>query len=105
MDNTIGNIQLQQQCQQRQIWEAHLANYRSPVGVSVLQNGQLRESSVPMSQRVQASSTLSPSPLQVQGGSSHRPIFQQHHHRLLANGSPSSSKVKPHQNQQFGHLH
>lgn len=96
MDNTIGNIQLQQQ-----IWQAHLANYRVPVGVSVLQNEQLRDSSVPMSQRVQASSTLSPSRLQIQGGSSHRPIFQQQH-RLLANGSPSSSKVKPHQHQKFG---
>ncbi|XP_009386440.3 uncharacterized protein LOC103973556 isoform X1 [Musa acuminata AAA Group] len=104
MDNTIGNIQLQQQRQQQQIWQAHLANYRVPVGVSVLQNEQLRDSSGPMSQRVQASSTLSPSCLQIQGGSSHRPIFQQQHH-LLANGSPSSSKVKPHQHQQFGDMH
>ncbi|CAL9112653.1 unnamed protein product [Musa textilis] len=104
MDNTIGNIQLQQQRQQQQIWQAHLANYRSPVGVSVLQNEQLRDSSVPLSQRVQASSTLSPSRLQIQGGSGHRPIIQQQHH-LLANGSPSSSKVKPHQHQQFGDIH
>ncbi|KAJ8494250.1 hypothetical protein OPV22_015971 [Ensete ventricosum] len=37
MDNTIGNIQLQQQCQQRQIWEAHLANYRDLIAFLGLQ--------------------------------------------------------------------
>ncbi|XP_064991949.1 uncharacterized protein LOC135628900 isoform X1 [Musa acuminata AAA Group] len=93
MDDTMGNMQLQQQYQQQQIWQAHFAQYRSPlVGIAALQNDRLHDSSASTRRIVQASSTLPSSPpVQMQCGSSSQ-------HQLLANASSSSSsKAKPHQ--------
>ncbi|CAL9191053.1 unnamed protein product, partial [Musa hybrid cultivar] len=93
MDDTVGNMQLQQQYRQQQIWQAHFAQYRSPlVGIAALQNDRLHDSSDSTRRIVQASATLPSSPpVQMQCGSSSQ-------HQLLANASSSSSsKAKPHQ--------
>ncbi|URD72186.1 hypothetical protein MUK42_08959 [Musa troglodytarum] len=92
MDDTVGNMQLQQQYRQQQIWQAHFAQYRSLVGIAALQIDRLHDSPASTLRIVQASSTLPSSPpVQMQGGSSSQ-------HELLANASSSSSsKANPHQ--------
>ncbi|XP_064961732.1 uncharacterized protein LOC135584592 isoform X2 [Musa acuminata AAA Group] len=74
MNNTIGNSQ--QQHQQQQICQAHIARYRSPVGIAVLQNDQIHNSLSPSTQ-LQGFSSLSSKP---------KPQQQQHHHQLSLHG-------------------
>ncbi|XP_065032399.1 uncharacterized protein LOC108952500 isoform X2 [Musa acuminata AAA Group] len=74
MNNTIGNSQ--QQHQQQQICQAHIARYRSPVGIAVLQNDQIHNSLSPSTQ-LQGFSSLSSKP---------KPQQQHHHHQLSLHG-------------------
>nr|XP_018679786.1 PREDICTED: uncharacterized protein LOC103983225 isoform X2 [Musa acuminata subsp. malaccensis] len=74
MNNTIGNSQ--QQHQQQQICQAHIARYRSPVGIAVLQNDQIHNSLSPSTQ-LQGFLSLSSKP---------KPQQQQHHHQLSLHG-------------------
>ncbi|XP_065005627.1 uncharacterized protein LOC103983225 isoform X2 [Musa acuminata AAA Group] len=74
MNNTIGNSQPQHQ--QQQICQAHIARYRSPVGIAVLQNDQTHNSLSPSTQ-LQGFSSLSSKP---------KPQQQHHHHQLSLHG-------------------
>lgn len=108
MDNSISNIQLQQQYHQPQLWHAHMAaQYKAvPASVGVSQNERLLDSSAAMCQSASTSSTLSPSPIAQMQGGSYCPTILHHRHQLLPNASsPSSSKGKTSQNQQLGSLH
>ncbi|CAL9087919.1 unnamed protein product [Musa textilis] len=76
MNNTIGNSQQQQQQRQQQICQAHIARYRSPVGIAVLQNDQIHNYLSPSTQ-LHGFLSLSSKP------KSHQ---QQQHHQLSSHG-------------------
>ncbi|XP_074587806.1 uncharacterized protein LOC141843650 isoform X2 [Curcuma longa] len=97
MDNTISNIQLQQQYQQQQLWQAHYANYCPPAGIGVPQNERLHDSSASLVQSAPTSILSPPLSVQMQGGSYH-PILVRQHRQLIANASSSSANGKPHKN-------
>ncbi|WOK98219.1 hypothetical protein Cni_G06929 [Canna indica] len=104
MDNTMGNIQMQQQYQQQHLWQAQYARYSSPVIMGVSQGDWIHDPSTSTCQIAQTSTVTSSPSIQMQGGSYHPPVLRQHRQLITNASSSSSSKAKPHQNQQLRSL-